>query len=215
MRNPVELTPGTDPEAAAQTAEDAPSGVVLLGAAISPRDCEEAAATIEGVTRVRAYWAWDQARRCPDITLYVDGGDNVVAAVRAQLPLATSRMPIAVKSAQAVDLTIACQLVADPGAGHGTIEDDADAALTDPGNGLFSPGRMSIGQCLYRSQVEAALTVGGVSAVLRLRIAQAAPGGDDGGPAAPRPDEPSLDPGPDGYFRLLPEALTISVVDHG
>ena len=39
VRNPVPLTPGTDPEAAAQTAENAPSTAVLLGAAISPRDC--------------------------------------------------------------------------------------------------------------------------------------------------------------------------------
>ena len=215
MRNPVPLTPGTDPQAAARTAEDAPSGVVLLGAAISPGDCEEAAATVTGVTRVRAYWDWDQARRCPDLTLYIDGGDNVAAAVLAQLPLATSRIPIAVKPARAVDLTITCQLAASPGADQEAVKSQASAALTDPGTGLFSPPRMSIGQRLYRSQVEAALMVSGVSAVLRLRITRASSTGHDDRPASARPGEPSLDPGPDGYFGLLPETLTVCVVPHG
>ena len=215
VRNPVPLTPGTGPEAAAQTAEDAPSGVVLLGAAaISPGDCERVAATVAGVTRVRTYWDWDQAQRCPDITLYIDGDDNAAAAVLAQLPQATSRIPLAVKPAEAVDLTITCQLVTGPGASQEAIKNDASAALTDPGTGLFSPGRMSIGQRLYRSQVDAALMASGVSAVLRLRIGRAASTGNDDDPAA-RHDDPGFDPGLDGYFRLLPEALTIDVVPDG
>ena len=128
--------------------------------------------------------------------------------------MATSRIPIAVKPARAVDLTITCQLVASPGADQEAVKNQASAALADPGTGLFSPRRMSIGQRLYRSQVEAALMVSGVSAVLRLRITQASPGDDDP-PASARPDEPSLDPGPDGYFGLLPETLTVCVAPHG
>jgi hypothetical protein len=224
MRNPVALTPGTEPEAAAQTAGNAPSSAVLLGAVISPTDCEEAAATVAGVTRVKAYWAWDEGRRCPGITLCVDG-DGTVAAVQAQLPVATSRMPIAVKAAQAAGLAITGQLIAGAGADQQAIKKAADAALTDPDSGLFSPGRMGIGQRLYRSQVEAALTVSGVSTVVGLQITRTTSSGsgdrpdaarpDAARPDAPRPDAPSLDPGPDGYFRLLAEALTICVVGHG
>ena len=210
MTNPVPLIPGTDPEAATQIAEEAPSGVVLLGAAISPGDCEQAAATVAGVTRVRAYWNWDQARRQPDISLYIDGDDAAATAVLAQLPLATSRLPIAVKTAEAVGLTISCQLAASPGASQQAIEQDACAALS----GLFTPDRMTIGQRLYRSQVEAALTVSGVRAVLRLQVRRTAPTGNDDSPAAARHDEPSLAPGPHGYFCLSPQGLSVSVVTH-
>ena len=214
MQNPVPLAAGTDPEAAAQTTQGAPSGVVLLGAAISPGDCEQAAVTVAGVTRVRAYWAWDQARRRPDITLYIDADETVAASVLAQLPLATSRLPIAVRTAQPVSLTISCRLVASPGASQEAIIDDASTALTDSSTGLFSPGRMTIGQRLYRSQVEAALTVSGVSAVLGLQISRTALAGNDDSPAAARHDEPSLDPGPDGYFSLPSQDLSVSVVTY-
>ena len=189
--NPVSLTPGTDPEPAGQTAQQAPSGVVLLGqAVISPGDCEQIAATFAGVTRVRAYWTWDQVRRCPGLTLYVDGEDTA-AAVLAQLPLATSRVPITVSQAQPVGLAVTCQLAVGPGTSQEAARDAATSALSDPYTGVFSPGHMTIGQRLYRSQVEAALSVSGVTAVLSLQISRTAPGPD----SPPTADRDGLDPG--------------------
>ncbi len=134
-----------------------------------------------------------------------------------------------------IDLVITGRLAVGPGADQDAIRDRAGAALTDPDAGLLSPRRMTIGQRLYRSEVEAALTVSGVQAVLHLQIeppqtGPAAAAGTDNRPAAarrdqprrdqpgqgqPGHDQPSLDPGPDGYFRLLPERLTLDVVTYG
>jgi hypothetical protein len=51
----------------------------------------------------------------------------------------------------------------------------AAAALLDPDTGLFSPAGMAIGQVLYRSQLDAVLSVPGVLAVTGLQVT--APGG--------------------------------------
>ena len=76
--NPVDITPGTAPEPAAQTAAAAPATVVLLRRRprrarplISLDDGERLAATVSGVTRARAYWTWDPERQRPAITVYV------------------------------------------------------------------------------------------------------------------------------------------------
>src|SRR5271165_5077559 len=61
--NPLPIIPGTDPEPAGKTAEDAPGTVVMFSRAtsaaaplISLDDSERLAAIVTGVTRVRAYW---------------------------------------------------------------------------------------------------------------------------------------------------------------
>jgi predicted phage baseplate assembly protein len=209
MSNPVPLTPGTAAEPTVTTAKNAHSGIKLLGqAAVSPGDYEQIAVTVPGVTRARAYWAWDEDLQSRGINLYVDGHDTV-AAVLAKLPLARSRLPVAVRSARAVDLTITYQLAHHRWASQETISQHAGEAVTS----LLSPRRMTIGQRLYHSQLEAAVMVSGVSAVVQRQISRVGSTRDDGRAAAAGPAEPSLDPGPGGYFRLA--GLTIGMVAHG
>src|SRR5262249_17361613 len=110
------------------------------------------------------------------------------------------RVPLRAAAARSVSLVVDCQLLGTPGASAATVRAAATAALAV----LFRPDRMAIGQRLYRSQVEGALTAGGRATVLSLRVhpSQA----DEG------PDQPMLDPGQDGYFTLPAADLTISVV---
>jgi hypothetical protein len=174
---------------------------------ISLDDAEQIAATVTGVTRVRAYWTWDQERQSPAITVYVGSkpdAPGTVTAVGELFPQGAGRFPLRAAPARGVDLTVSCQLVCATGTSEGAVKQAAAAALADTDVGLFSPARMAIGQRLYRSQVEAALMVEGVVAVFGLRVHPASPG--DG------PDEPLLDPGQDGYFSLPVAGLSISVV---
>ena len=224
VTNPVTITPGTEPEPARQTAAAAPSKVVLLGAAagpagpsplISPGDCERLAATVGGVARVRAYWAWEQARERPAVALYVGGNGTTepdIATVREALfSGGAPRIPLKVTSARAIQLRISCQLLCTQGTTEAAMKKAVKHALTDAQTGLFSPAQMAIGQRLYHSQVEAALAIAGVITVLGLRIERSEPGGQPGSAAADR-DEPLLDPGQDGYFSLRAKALEVGVV---
>jgi len=210
VRNPTDITPGTGPETAGETAATAPATVVLLPGAtsaspplISLGDSERLAATVSGVTRVRAYWTWDADVRCPAITVYVGsdtGTDAAVAAVGRLFPGGAARVPLRAAAARSVGLAVDCQLLAAPGAREDTVRAAATGALA----GLFSPARIAIGQRLYRSQVEGALTGGGLATVLSLNLHPREAG--DG------PDMPILDPDQDGYFSLAAADLTISVV---
>ena len=221
VSNPVDITPGTAPESAAQTAEAAPATVVLLSAAasdarplISLDDCERLAATVSGVTRARAYWTWDPERQRPGIAVYVDSetrtdAADVADAVINEPPLGLpSRVPLRADPAHGVGLVVSCQLLCSPGANLDAIKKAATEALIG-GDGLFGARNMAIGQRLYRSQVEAALMVGGVIAVLDLRVHRSGPGD---GLAETDPDEVILDPGQDGYFSLPSTGLTIGAV---
>jgi hypothetical protein len=213
VRNPTGIIPGTGSETPAETAATAPATVVLLpgGTSASPPlislgDSERLAATVTGVTRVRAYRTWDRDLRCPAITVYVGAETDLAAAVTAAGALfrrGASRVPLSAAPARGVALTVGCQLLCAPWASEDTVAAAATEALTGPG-GLFSPGRLAIGKRLYRSQVEGALAASGVAAVLGLRVCR--PGEDDAR------DESVLDPGQDGYFSLRATDLAISVV---
>jgi hypothetical protein len=210
VRNPTSILPGTDPETAGETAATAPATVVLLPGAtsaspslISLGDCERLAATVSGVTRVRAYWTWDPDVHCPVITVYVGSDTGTAAAVTVVsglFPGRAWRVPLRAAPARGVGLMVDCRLLGAPGASEDTVRTAATQALTGSG-GLFSPGRTGIGQRLYRSQVESALTGGGIATVLGLSVHQ----GDTPGKSA-------LDPGQDGYFSLAAADLAISVV---
>ena len=212
VRNPVGIIPGTGPETAGATAATAPATVVLLPGAtsaspplISLNDSERLAATVSGVTRVRAYWTWDPELRRPAITVYVAsdaGSAAAVIAVGRLFPGGAARVPLRAAAARGVGLAVDCRLLGAPGASADAVRAAATQALTGA-DGLFSPGRTGIGQRLYRSQVEAALSAGGLASVLSVRVRR--PGADGG-------DEPALDPGQDGYFTLSAEDLMISVV---
>jgi hypothetical protein len=235
VASPVQLTPGQAAEPARQTAQAAPATVALVSSpasaappVISPGDCERLAATVTGVARARAYWTWDQAMHIPAVTLYVGGGgigDHAAAkGVQGVIPSGSGRVPLHVEAATAVPLMISCCLLSLPGTSQHTIKAAAEHALSGAHAGLFSPQRMAVGQPLYRSEVEAALSVTGVAAVLSLRIRRtgatgpADPAGghpaDDGAAAGhPMRDAPELiDPGQAGYFSLPAKALSIEVV---
>jgi hypothetical protein len=216
--NPVPLKPGTDPESASHTARNAPATVIRLGeVAISPGDCEQVAATVTGVTRVRAYWVWDPDRRLPAITLYIDADEDAaatVSSVQSLLPTATSRMPVTVAHAQPDYLQITGELVRARKSSEldASIEDAAIRALIGPA-GLFSANRMGIGQPLYRSQVETALAVDDVSVVRALDIKRTDPGGALAGPAVADGGSSRLDPRPDGcFFSVRKQDLDLRVV---
>ena len=211
--NPLAIIGGTNPETAAETAATAPATVLLLpgltsaaAPLISVQDSERLAATVTGVTRVRAYRTWDHELRRPAITVYVGSEDDtaaVVTAVGRLFPRGASPVPLNAAPARGVGLAVRCQLRCSPGTDEDAVLAAATAALTGPG-GLFSPRRMAIGQRLYRSQVEAALMVGGVAAVSGLRVHVS------GQPDDPR--ESVLDPGQDGYLMLAAGELSVSVV---
>lgn len=213
VRNPFGIVPGTGPEPAGQTARAAPATVVLLPGAtsdsaplISLSDSERLAATVSGVTRVRAYWTWDPEPGRPAITVYVGSEDDTDAAVTAVgrlFPRGTARVPLSAAPARGIGLAVDCRLLCSPGASEEGVRAAVTGALTGTG-GLFSPRRMAIGQRLYRSQVEAALMTAGVAAVLGLRVHR--PGQDSAAGAS------VLDPGQDGYFSLQEKDLSISVV---
>ena len=176
---------------------------------ISLGDSELLAATVSGVTRVRAYWTFDPDLRCPAITVYVGsdaGTDAAVAAVSRLFPGGASRVPLRAAPASSVSVMVDCRLLGAAGVSEETVREAATQALTGT-SGLFSPGRMAIGQRLYRSQVEGALTVGGIAAVLGLSVRRR--GGE---PASGSALDAALDPGQDGYFSLSAADLVISVV---
>ena len=173
---------------------------------ISLTDAERLASTVTSVTRVRAYWTWDRELHRPAITVYVGSEADPAAAVTAVgglFPRGGSRVPLAAAPARGVALAVGGRLLCTPGASEDTVRSAATAALTGS-CGLFSPSRLGIGQRLYRSQVEGALTAGGIAIVLGLSVHQ--PEDDDA------PAESALDPGQDGYFSLSAADLSISVV---
>jgi hypothetical protein len=144
--------------------------------------------------------------RGPAITVYVGSDTGAAAAVTAVgrlFPGGAARVPLRAAAARGVGLTADCQLLGAPGASADAIRAAATQALTGDG-GLFSPGRTGIGQRLYRSQIEGALSAGGLASVISVSVRRP---GDEGGL-----DEPALDPGEDGYFTLAAADLTIGVV---
>ena len=178
-------------------------------------DSERIAATVSGVTRVRAYWTWDRDLHSPAITVYVGSETDTAAAVTAVsglFPRGASRVPLTAAPARDVGLAVSCQLLCLAGASQDAVHAAAVAALTGPG-GLFSPRRMAIGQRLYRSQVEAALMVAGAAAVLGLHVRLPGQGaGEEAHRGLADQHEYVFDPGQDGYFTLPGNALSISVV---
>jgi hypothetical protein len=211
--NPLAILPGTNPETAAQTAEAAPAAALLLPGVtsviaplISRADSERLAATVSGVTRVRAYRTWDRQLRCPALTVYVSSDHDTSAAVAAVgrlFPGGAGYARLHVAPAHGVDLAVRGQLLCSRSLSEDDVVKAATEALTGA-DGLFSPRRTGIGHRLYRSQVEAALMVAGVTAVLGLHVRF--PERDDG------PQASVLDPGQDGYLRLRAQELSISVI---
>jgi hypothetical protein len=193
VQNPVAVSGGADPQPPADVRANAPASVLTFGRAVSAADYEAIAASSPGVTRVAASWTLAGA------TVYVDGGQAAAVAANAALAdAAAPDAPLLVRAATPVELALSGTLVVTAGWQAAAVTAAAVTALADPAAGLFSPGRMGIGQRLYRSAVDAALMVPGVVAVHDLVISW--PGGKLGEFA---------DPGQGSFFDLQPANIAI------
>jgi hypothetical protein len=171
IQNPVAVSGGQDPQAAADVRADAPASVFTFGRAISAIDYEVIAAQAPGVSRVTAYWTFDGAQQRTVVTVYV--GDNQAAVTAATAALAGSddpNRPVQVLAATPIDISLSCTLVVAADRQVPAVVAAATAAICDGAGGLFSPASMGIGQRLYRSAIDAALTVPGVIAVHNLDV---------------------------------------------
>jgi hypothetical protein len=198
IQNPVPVSGGEDPQAPDDVRTAAPASVVMSGRAISATDYEQIASQALGVNRAAAYWTFDGAAQRTLVTVYVDGGPAAVAS--ANTALADTEDPnrrVVVAAASAIELSLSGRLVIAPGQQDSAVVAAAQAAVS----GLFSPSRMGIGQRLYRSAVDTALMVPGVTAVHQLEVTGAAHVLGE-----------VLDPGAGSYFDLAPDQIDIEAV---
>ncbi len=205
VQNPVAVSGGADPQAPQDVQANAPASAATFGRAISATDYEQVASQAPGVSRAAAYWTFDKAEQRTLVTVYVGDGQAAVAAARAALAGAEDpNRPVSVTGANAIDLSLWCTLVPAAGQQAGPAISAAEAAISDSAGGLFSPGRMGIGQRLYRSVISAALMVPGVAAVHDLTVTW---GGRVLGEV--------FDPGEASYFDLPPGNIRIQGVNAG
>ncbi|MDH6243224.1 hypothetical protein [Mycobacterium sp. OTB74] len=206
IHNPVPVSGGKDPQRPEDVKANAPASVFTFGRAISAIDYEVVAAQAAGVSRVKAYWTFDAAAQRTLVKLYInDDAGGVANAASALAGSDDPNRPVAVAPAAQIDVSVSATLVV---AADRVVDDvvaAATAAFTDPDTGAFSPGAMGIGQWLYRSHVDAALSVPGVVAVHQLSVTW----GNDSSL-----DE-IADPGEGAYFSLPAANLKLTGVSHG
>ena len=201
MQNPVAVSGGADPEAPDDVRGSAPLTAATFGRAISAADYENIAARAPGVSRAAAYWEFDPTEQRTLLKIYI--GDDSAAVSAALAALAGSEdpsRPVQPVLATAVPLGLSCLLSLEQGYQSSAVVTAAATALTGPA-GLFSPDRMGIGQRLYRSAVDAALLVPGVTAVQDLTVT-GSPQGDL---------QEVLDPGPGAFFTVALQPGSIGV----
>jgi hypothetical protein len=211
IHNPVAVAGGADPQAPGDVKTDAPASVFTFGRAISALDYEVVAGQAAGVTRVKAYWTFDAAEQRSLVKIYVnDDAGGVVTATQALAGADDPNRPVAVAAAQPIEVSVSATLVV---AANQVVDDvvaAATAAFADPAAGAFSPAQMGIGQWLYRSRLDAALSVPGVVAVQQLAVTWTV--------VAPPPMDliflrrldQVADPGEGAYFELLPGNLALT-----
>ncbi len=171
IQNPVAVSGGADPQSPADVRTDAPASVLAFGRAISEVDYEVVASQAPGVSRVRAVWTFDKEEQRTLVVLYV--GDDTAAVQAAASALAGAEdpnRPVSVIPATPIELSLSCTLVVAAGRQVDDVVAAATAALVDPSTGLFRPASMGVGQRLYRSMVDGALSVPGVAAVHQLEV---------------------------------------------
>jgi hypothetical protein len=175
VQNPVAVSGGRDPQASEDVRTDAPASVATFDRVISATDYEQAAAQAPGVSRAAASWTFDGAGKRTLVTVYVGDDQAAVQAAKAALTGADDpNRPVSVLGAKPIDLSLSCTLVIAAGQSASTATAAARTAVSGPPDGppdgVFSPGRMGIGQLLYRSAIDAALKVPGVTAVRDLVV---------------------------------------------
>jgi hypothetical protein len=179
VKNPVQVGGGADPTPAAKIRRYAPRSVLTFGRAVSAADYEAIAANAPSVTRARAYFSWDALRQRATVVVYV--GDDSGAKAAAQQAIDSARdpnVPATVALAKPVHLDLSATVSYDARFDPDVIAPQVVSALIGDA-GLFSPGRIRIGEPLYDSQIYAAcLGVAGTASVrdlVLLDVAAAAP----------------------------------------
>lgn len=208
IHNPVPVGGGKDPQSPDNVKTDAPASVFTFGRAISAVDYEVVAAQAAGVSRVKAYWTFDAAAQRTLVKIYVnDDSGGVASASRALAGSDDPNRPVAVAAAKQIDVSVSARLVISADRIVDDVVAAATAAFADPGTGAFSPAAMGIGQWLYRSHVDAALSMPGVVAVHQLRVTWHRPGLNQ----LSLLDE-MADPGEGAFFSLPATNLTLTGV---
>jgi hypothetical protein len=199
VHNPVAVWGGADAQQPGDIRTNAPASVLTFGRAISADDYETVAALAPGVSRARAYWTWDEDQQRTLVKVYV--GDDAGAAASARAALAGAddpNRPVVVTQATPIELDISCTLEVSRDHVSDTVGNAATTALQS----LFSSASIGVGDPLYTSEVEAALSVDGVEAVLGLRATAAG--------ADVFSSEPVgwADPGEGGFYVLASSEVT-------
>jgi hypothetical protein len=219
IKNPVVVSPGSDPQAPTDVRSNAPASVFTFGRAISAVDYEVIASQAPGVSRVAAQWTLDEPTQRTMVTIYVDGGPAAVTAASAALAGSDDpNRPVSVIGATAIDLWLTCTLVVAADRQVPAAVAAATAAISHSADGLFSPAVMGIGQRLYRSAIDAALMVPGVVAVHNLTVTWlTAPSGGRFSPEFRfiRFLDEFFDPGESSFFDLPPGNVTMVGVSAG
>jgi phage-related baseplate assembly protein len=136
------------------------------------------------------------------VTVYVDGGQaGVRAATTALAAAGDPNRPVVPLAARRIKLSLSGRLMVAAGQPPDAVAAAAKAAMSSSAGGLFSPGRMGIGQRLHSSAVGAALMVPGVTAIDQLVVT---------GPEQVLAEV--LDPGDGAYFHLPRKRISIGWV---
>jgi Baseplate J-like protein len=200
LRNPIAVSGGVDPQSPDDVRSDAPASVLTFGRAVSAVDYEQIASAAPGVARATAYWTFDSQQQRTLITVYVGDDEDAVLAARAALAGSDDpNRPVAVRAATPIATSLSCSLLVAADRQLDATLAAATTAISDPAAGLFSSGRMAIGQPLYRSAVTAALSVPGVLAVHALFINSS--------------ENEVFDPGQAGFYVVSTDALAITGVN--
>jgi hypothetical protein len=202
IRNPVAVGGGADADPPNQIRTFAPQSVLTFGRAVSGDDYETIAAQAPGVTRAKAYWAWDAIQQRTLVTVFVGDDLNAVTSAKSAIAGADDpNRPVAVYRANLVNVFLTLTLVINPDHVPADVISGAAAALTDFDQGLFGTNVIGIGQPVFESQIyRACLGVPGAVAVHSLLFSTCV------GPVA---QSFRFDPGDSSFFQLLPANLTI------
>ena len=202
VRNPVSPSGGSDAQPASEIRDLAPRSVLTFGRAISGDDYAAVAAAAPGVSRATTVWAFDPVEQRPTVSVYVGDDaaavDSARAALRAQ---ADPNRPLHVLRAVKVPAALRVVLSVDPQYVIAPVIHQARQAVLDE---LFAPGRLALGEPLYRSEIERVLTdVPGVLASRQLRFYWIR--GNLHISAGPR-----FDPGGGGFFATIAQLILLT-----
>jgi hypothetical protein len=175
VRNPVPMGGGADPDPPDRIRQDAPRSTLTLGRAVSLDDHAAIALAAPGVSRAMADWVFDGAEQRGTVTVWV--GDDQAARKAAQAALDAAidpNRPVRVRLAAATPVHLSATIVIDPRYVFDPVMAKVQAALIDPGTGLFSAANIGIGRSVYDGDIYAAcLAVAGVQAVRDLVVTTA------------------------------------------